>query len=449
MRIQPLIEERILPGKKVSRRSFLKTGFSTVTALSMFPEKLFGRTGTNINLNSRYRMIPVGNVQRPIVIVWLEGGMSHIDSFCPLPEAQEDIRGPYGTIQTTQPGVRISSMLPLTAEHLNKMALMRNIKVNDPTSNHPTSTTYMFTGSNRTIGRDVNERAVHESFVTRFSGHFGQNNIGYVAFSTQPGFKTFYPGMAHADSLLIVQDQSEHDNSGNHPYPSPFQENTNPEIISRRNQLLRQINNFNVNSEQVNRWDRNVENANKILNGNFSRAFDLTRVPDRVRDMYGKTSFGNSALIAKRLVDEEAPFIIINNPGWDQHFKLKDESQYSLNSGLDYKLPEFDKVISALFTNLGDRAIIAIGTEFGRTPRINKDQGRDHWTKSGFLIIGGAGITPRVFGGINNSGEITGNDGIFLGEFMMPTIAKAAGYEFYEDRGGALSAEPIEYYPIF
>ena len=149
------------------------------------------------------------------------------------------------------------------------------------------------------------------------------------------------------------------------------------------------------------------------------------------------------------MVDEGAPFIIVNNPGWDNHYKIKDDSTGSLNPGLDYKLPEFDKVISALFTDLGDRAIIAIGTEFGRTPRINRDQGRDHWTRSGFLVIGGAGITPKVFGEIGNNGSITGNDGIFMGELMMPTIARAAGYEFYEERGGVLSTEPLRHYPIF
>ncbi len=450
MRIQPEIQIQVAPCRKVSRRGFLKTGFSTVVALSLFPDTLFARTGLDLNLNSKYKLVPVGNVQRPIVFVWLEGGMSHLDSFSPKPDAPQSIRSPYDTIQTVHPGIRISSMLPRTARHLDKMILMRNIKVRDPLSNHPTSTAYMFTGSSRTEGRDVAERAVHESFASRFGKHFRGNIPGYIAFSTHPGFKTFYPGMGHQDSFLIYQEQYDHDNAGNHPYNLPVQENVEPQRMEERNALLQQIDNFNIRNERTKRWDEQRAGANRIFNGNFSRAFDLTRVPDRVRDLYGKTSFGNAALTAKRMIDVGAPFIVVNNPGWDHHFNLTDEPQNSPFPGLNYKLPEFDKVISALFTDLGDRAILAIGTEFGRTPRINRDRGRDHWTKSSFLVIGGVGITPRVFGDIDNSGEITGRDGVFWGELMMSTIAKAAGYEFYEERAnGVLSAEPLAYYPIF
>ena len=448
MKIQGQIQAQVLPDRKISRRDLLKGGLSTVAALAM-SDDLFGGAGSNVNPTVKYRIVPVGRVQRPIVIVWLEGGMSHLDTFCPIPTAPMGVRGPYETIQTSQPGIRISSMLPRTARYLDKMVLMRNIQVSDPMSNHPTSTSYMFTGSSRTIGRDVGEEAVNESYASSLGKHFGQNNLGYVAFSTKPGFKSFYPGMGHRDSLFIYQEELNHDNSGNHPYPSPFQGNIDRETLLRRSQLLQQVDNLGLNNNQTNRWDTNVENAHRVLNGNYHRAFDLTRVPDRLRDLYGKTSFGNAALIAKRMVDEGAPFTIVNNPGWDNHYKIKDDSTGSLNPGLDYKLPEFDKVISALFTDLGDRAVIAVGTEFGRTPRINRDQGRDHWTRSGFLVIGGAGITPKVFGEIGNNGSITGNDGIFMGELMMPTIARAAGNVFYEERGGVVSSEPLSHLPIF
>ncbi len=449
MRIQPEIQTQIAPCRKVSRRGFLKTGFSTVAALSLFPDTLFARTSLDLNLNAKYKLVPVGNVQRPIVFVWLEGGMSHLDSFSPKPDAPQGIRSPYVTIQTIHPGVRISSMLPRTARHLDKMILMRNIQVRDPLSNHPTSTAYMFTGSSRTEGRDVAERAVHESFASRFGKHFTSNVPGYIAFSTQPGFKTFYPGMGHQDSFLMYQDQYNYNNAGNHPYPLPVTNDLDPQRIAGRSTLLQQIDNLNINNLQTQRWDRHVALANRMFNGNFSAALDLTRVPDRVRDMYGKTSFGNAALTAKRMVDIGAPFIVVNNPGWDNHANLTNESPGLPFPGLNYKLPEFDKIISALFTDLGDQAIIAIGTEFGRTPRINRDRGRDHWTKSSFLVIGGAGITPRVFGDIDNLGEITGGDGVFWGELMMSTIAKAAGYEFSEERAnGVLSAEPLAYYPI-
>ncbi len=424
----------------IGRRNFLANlgvGF-TAAALSTLPVKLFASAPAGLNLDAVYKVVPVGNRQRPIFMIWLEGGMSHIDTFSPIPTAPDNIRGPYSTIPTSVPGVRLSEMLPRTARQMDKIALMRNIKHAD--HNHPSATSLMFSGSPREEG---GRKSHYESFAVRMGRHFNESNIGYVTFNADPGNPFLYAGVGEGESLHIKQRSStiDADNAGNTPYPSPFGTGFDLERHRARTALLRQANTSSVRSNATERWDQLVGRANSMLDGDLNRAFDLTRVPDRIRDRYGKTSFGNAALIGKRMTEAGAPFVLISKYGWDNHSGIK--------AALDSSLPELDRIIANLFEDLGDRAIIAVGTEFGRTPVINTNNGRDHWPESSFFLVGGAGITPRVVGALDNRGYIAGEDGIYQGELMGPTIARAAGYEFVEERVGVLTTNKMPYYPIF
>lgn len=431
---------RIVPDSTlIGRRNFLANvgvGF-TSAALATLPVRLFANAPAGLNLDAVYKVVPVGSRQKPIFMIWLEGGMSHIDTFSPIPTAPDNIRGPYSTIPTSVPGVRLSEMLPRTARQMHKIALMRNIKHAD--HNHSSATSLMFSGSPR---EKDGRKSHYESFAVRMGKHFSESNIGYVTFNADPGNPYLYAGVGEGESLHIKQRSStiDSDNVGNTPYPSPFGTGFDSQRHRSRTALLRNMN-TNVRSNTTERWDQLVDRANSMLDGDLNRAFDLTGVPDRVRDRYGKTSFGNAVLVGKRMTDAGAPFVLVNKVGWDNHSGIK--------AALDSALPELDRIIANLFEDLGDRAIIAVGTEFGRTPVINSSNGRDHWANSGFLVVGGAGITPRVVGALDNRGEIAGNDGIYQGELMGPTIARAAGYKFVEERAGVLTTNEMPYYPIF
>ena len=425
------------------RRDFMRIGLTGAVGLSLLPGKLFASSPEGVNLNATYKVVPVGNRQRPIVIIWLEGGMSHIDTFSPIPTAPANIRGPYSTIQTTVPGVRISEKLPLTARHADKMAILRNIQHGD--HNHSTATSLMFSGSSLVRGNT----SQYDSFSVRLGRYLGEANAGYVTFNADPGNPYLYPGIGQQDSLHVRQLQLQNTdaqnalNQGNTPYPSPFGEDFDRARHRGRMGLLGQLNRGALNTPATERWGVLSDRANSILDGDLNTAFDLSKVPARERDKYGRTPFGNSGLIAKRLVQAGAPFILINKVGWDNHSQIKNE--------LDNNLPELDKVISSLFEDLGNRAIIVIGTEFGRTPQINGSNGRDHWPQSSFVVIGGAGVTGRAVGELDNAGFINtrGRDGIYRGELMGPSIARAAGYEFVEERVGVLTTNKLPYYPIF
>ena len=141
------------------------------------------------------------------------------------------------------------------------------------------------------------------------------------------------------------------------------------------------------------------------------------------------------------MVEAGTPQVLINHGGWDDHSHI--------NESLDTKLPVLDLALSALLKDLLDQAIIVVGSEFGRTPKINGLQGRDHWPFSNFMIIAGPSVTPRVVGNIDNYGHIIGPDGKYQAEYIGATVFKAAGYELVEERNGLSTKEKMSYYPIF
>lgn len=426
----------------VSRRDFMNISLRTAalpTVLSILPGEIFAnQSNGEVNFGANYKVVPVGNRQKPIVIIWLEGGISHFDTFSPVPTAPDAIKGPYSTIQTSLPGVRISEKLPLTARHMHKVALMRNIKHKN--SEHMGATSLMFSGSPETT--DSRRSSKIDSFTVRLGKYLGESNLGYVTFNADTNNSLFYPGVGQDESLYVRARSSDNLTAlgaSNDPYPSPIGERTDAARLRGRNSLLGHLDS-GLQTAPVRRWDTLRQRANSILDGDLNSAFDLSRVPDAERNKYGKTLFGNAGLITKRMINAGAPIVLINKFGWDHHSRIEEE----LNS----KLPELDKVLSSLLEDIGDRAIIAVGTEFGRTP-MNTSAGRDHWPQSNFLFIGGAGIDGKVYGQLDNKGLITGADGIFPGELMGPTIAKAAGYEFVEERAGVLTTNKLPYLPIF
>jgi uncharacterized protein (DUF1501 family) len=139
-----------------------------------------------------------------------------------------------------------------------------------------------------------------------------------------------------------------------------------------------------------------------VLSPNARDAFSVDREPAVVRDAYGRTDFGQSCLLARRLVEAGVRFVTVNYGGWDHHAKIFD--------ALDKKLPELDMGLAALVTDLSNRGLLdetllLVMGEFGRTPRINKDAGRDHWGRAGSMLFAGAGIRGgQVIGATDKEG---------------------------------------------
>ena len=164
--------------------------------------------------------------------------------------------------------------------------------------------------------------------------------------------------------------------------------------------------------------------ADIVLSPEAQNAFAMEKESEKLRDRYGRSEFGQSCLLARRLVEAGVRFVTVNYGGWDHHAKIFDN--------LDKKLPDFDSGLSALVQDLHDRGLMSdtllvVMGEFGRTPKVNKDAGRDHWGRAGSLIFAGAGIAAgKVVGA-------TDRDGAFVTE--RPVRPADVCYTVYESLG--------------
>ncbi len=341
-----------------------------------------------------------GNRAKSVILVYLGGGLSHHDSFDPKPDAVEEIRGKYGNIPTKVPGLRVTELLPKMAAQMDKVTLIRSgTHEND---HHETASNWVLSGRFGSAFGDHPAIGAVVAHQTGFSGLVPP----YVAVPKNPAFtwelgrsawlggryESFKCGNPN-DSNFRVRDLSQGKGVG-------------PQSIERRKTLLQAIDSLAAQikgNDQIETYDEfGQKAADMVLSPKAQSAFDVSQEEATLRDDYGRTEFGQSCLMARRLVEAGVRFVTVNYSGWDHHAKIF--------ASLDKKLPEFDKGLSTLLRDLHDRGtlketlVVAMG-EFGRTPKLNKDAGRDHWGRAGSLIFAGAGVAAgQVLGATDKNG---------------------------------------------
>jgi hypothetical protein len=361
----------------VSRRDFLRLG-----ALG----------GLSLTLPSLLRMQAEASGKRKaraksVLLVYLGGGLSHHDSFDPKPDAPAEIRGKYQTIETCVSGLRITEMLPRMAKVMNRLTLVRSGAHNN--DHHETATNWVLCGR---FGSAFGDYPAMGAVVAHELGFAGKLPP-YVSIPRNPSFtwelgksaflggryESFKTGDPNAADFT-VQDVS------------PF-ETLTAKRAQRRQTLLQAVDGLAKQVEgndQINTYDEfHRRAAAMILSSEARGAFAIDKEPDRLRDRYGRNTFGQSCLLARRLLEGGVRFITVNNGGWDHHAKIWD--------GLGHRLPEFDRGFSALLEDLHERGLldetlVMVFGEFGRSPKINKDMGRDHWGPAASLLFAGAGV---------------------------------------------------------
>jgi hypothetical protein len=362
-----------------SRRDFLRVGALGALGLSL---------PTLLQAESRQ---PKPESRRSVILVYLGGGLSHHDSFDLKPEAPEEIRGKYKPIDSVVPGLRVGELLPLMAQTMDKVALIRSGSHNN--DHHETATNWALSGRFGSAFGDfpaIGAVAAHElGFRTQLPP--------YVSIPRNPSFtwelgKSAYLGGRYEsfrtgdpnDGNFQVQDVA--------PAEPLVQARTD-----RRQSLLEAVDGLArrvQGNDQMQTYDEfHQRAANMILSSEARSAFAIQQESDRLRDRFGRNTFGQSCLLARRLVERGVRFVTVNYGGWDHHAKIWD--------GLDKKLPELDKGLSALIHDLHtrgllDNTLLAVFGEFGRTPKINKDTGRDHWAGAASLLFAGADVKPGL-----------------------------------------------------
>jgi len=356
-----------------------------------------------------------------VILLWLDGGPSHHDTYDPKPEAPREYAGIWNPIPTNVPGIRISEMLPLHAKIADKFSLLRS--VHHRTGDHFTGGHWMLTGrggvsggmkdgkypffggvatkitGSRQPGMPANVAVPHAMSIGIRPGYFGGNYLGieHDPFQTggDPNAKNF-----SVQNLNLVNDL------------------TVKRLEDRRflqthfDQLRRSTEKTGV-LEAMDRFDSQAFDL--VTGARARKAFDISQEDDALRDRYGRNGWGQSTLLARRLVEAGTTFVTCHFGGWDSHWNHQQT--------MENYLPKIDMAIHSLFTDLEERGLleevlVVVMGEFSRTPRMNNGgnggpplskgtPGRDHWGNAISVLMGGGGIRGgQVVGSTNRLGEV-------------------------------------------
>lgn len=364
----------------VSRRSMLKIGALSAMGLTL-PDLL--------------RLREAQAAEKPVakdtaaILIWLGGGQSHLDMYDLKPDAPAEFRGDFKPISTSVSGVQISEHLPLQAKMWDKISVVRS--VTHTNAGHGMGSHWMMTGYEPSSEIVNNRNPSVGSVVARMRG---ANRAGLPAYVTVPN----NPPVAAAAYLGAAYNPFA---AGGDPNDANFSvrnlqapKRIDVERIAKRKDLLATFDRMRRDSDAsgtARGMDRFYQEAFEIVTGQAAReAFDIKREDAKLRDRYGRHTFGQSCLLARRLVEAGVTFVTVDFGGWDTHSNNFNSLKTSL-------LPRFDQGFSALVEDLAqrglDKKVLVFATgEFGRTPRINGQAGRDHWPGANAVPFAGGGL---------------------------------------------------------
>ena len=406
----------------ISRRDAIRVG--GLTALGLGLGDFFHLKNSFAN-EQPVKLSGESSRAKSCILIWLDGGPTHLETFDPKPNAPEEVRGPFGTIATKLTGVRINECLPLSAMKLDQFSIIRSMT--SPLGEHNFGTHYLMTGYKPTpaleyptFGATLAHLRSKESATSILPPHIAVPNFG-VGGSNLSG----HGYLPNATGPFSV--------GGNPSKPDfkvrdlDFYKGLDLTRLDRRKQFSKAFDQFSREKDASNfQSDPNLERAyNLIASSKAKGAFDLSKETVTVRNRYGMgggVSIGQSCLLARRLVERGVPFVTVNNTGWDTHQNLKNLKSRFTNDR-NAPLPALDRAFSALIEDLSERGmldetLVVVMGEFGRTPKINSTGGRDHWPKAFSVVVAGGGIRGgQVIGSSDALGEFPKDDPVTPQDF--------------------------------
>ena len=342
------------------------------------------------------------------IVIFLQGGLSHYESFDPKPNAPTAYRSDFGDIRTSLPGVHFAEHLPLLAKRAHKFSLIRSAYVDSPsheTAIHMTLTGWTLSGANTTT-KNINR--IHPAMGAVVARKHGKRNSGVPGYVTVPQSGQLGVRVHYGTSGLLGPTYEPIDSgmpSGNpaQPFAGPpdldLNAATDVRRVADRLALLNGVDQLNGAVDGLDSYSRRA--VEMLAGGKAGEPFNLGREPLKNRERYGRHTWGQQTLLARRLAESGVPFTLVNfnlnqktGQDWDNHVGIFKAMKNRL-------LPPTDLAISTLIDDLDERGLldstlVAVYGEFGRTPKINDKGGRDHWDKVCSVMLAGGGLKPGV-----------------------------------------------------
>jgi len=397
-------EERSKYCDGMTRRSFVQLGVAGMASVALSDV-----------LQAREESVRLGVERKDtsVILIWLDGGPSHLDMYDMKPEAPSEYRSIWRPIKTNVPGTEINELFPRQAKVADKFSIIRSLHHDTP--DHFSAAHWMVTG--HPGERGLNKPGRNPSVGSIVSKTLGPRRQGMPAYASVPIAYTFgmRPGYFAANYLGVQYNPFETDGDPNHPDFKVRNLNLLPDMtlqrLEDRRSLLTRLDDFRRRVDASGALDSVSSfqrQAYELVAGPAARrAFDIGSESPKVRDRYGRNNSGQSALLARRLVEAGSTFVTVLFPAWDHHSYL--ESQ------MTNKLPRVDAALSALLEDLEDRGLrekvlVVVCGEFGRTPQISvhakgQPPGRNHWPGAMFCLLSGGGVQGgRVLGATDSRG---------------------------------------------
>jgi hypothetical protein len=364
------------------------------------------------------------------ILIWLDGGPTHYETFDPKPEAPSEVRGEFDPIATKVPGFHFSQHMTRLAAIADKFSIVRSIRHDQ--GNHGAGNHYMVTGAPPRVpvgcGAFV---SFHPSMGSVVASERGHKN-GLPAYFSLPSMtRSGGPSFLGATyGPFVVGDDP---NGANFrvrdvAIPKGLAEGRFDSRRDLRSQVdkLARIND-KAAADPVNALDEYYRQGYDLVASKDAQlAFDIHSEPAETREAYGRNSFGQRALLSRRLVEAGVPFITLNEGGWDHHTKLFETCSK--------RLPTFDQTVATLIEDLERRGLLAstlvlVLGEFGRTPKINKDAGRDHWSNAMSVLMAGGGTPGGIILGATDRAGYNAVERVLSPENFVSTVYRKLGID--------------------
>ena len=410
-----------------------------------------------------------------IILVWQRGGCSHLDTWDPKPDAPSEFRGPYQSLETNVPGMRLTELLPQLSKCADKYSLLRSVAHTG--GGHPAGSLQILAGD-----PDAKDKTLpllpDWMSIANYLRHNPKREIpNYITVNPVDRYDSFtiagstYLGPSH-DPFRVVGDPSQPDfkvpniGIGDEGVASRFKKRL--DLKRGLDRVKAEIDQAGV-MEAMNDFDRQA--LNLLTSPKAQAAFDLSREKESVRERYGKNQWGQQLLMARRLVEAGVEIVTTELDGplcgrvanWDDH-----AVNHHVFDALDFRMPTFDQAVSALIEDVYDRGLdrrvlVVVAGEFGRTPRISNvassgggvasgtkgtvQPGRDHWPRANTMLFAGGGIqTGQIIGATDARGEDPVERRVSPGDFLA-TLYNHLGLEAARISVPDQSGRPIPILP--